>query len=95
MKTKTTRKSVKGVNLKNVILFPNGKRSKNKTVEELATIGIQLKKTPDRNQIVEAAISLLEMDKAGYTEVNITGWLKRGEITFTSEPFTKVIETDK
>ncbi len=89
MKKKYGRKSVKGVNIKNVKLFPNGKRSAETKVKDLATTGIQLRKTPESNQIVELATSLLEMDKAGYTEVNITCWLKTGQITFTSEAVEK------
>ena len=87
MKKKYGRKSVKGVNMKGVNLFPNGKRSKHKLVEDLATIGIQLR----GKQITDFATSIMEMHKAGYTEINITGWLKRKEITFTSEAVEKTM----
>jgi hypothetical protein len=84
---KFTRESVKGTELKNVILFPNGKRSANKTVTELKTSGIQLR----GEQIIEFATSIMNMYKAGHREVNVNCWLKKGRITFTGAPINKII----
>jgi len=84
---KLTRDSVKGTYLKNVILFPNGRRSAKKTVENLATAGIQL----HNDQIVEFASSVLNMYKAGHREVNITCWLKKRCISFTGAPVLKTV----
>ena len=83
---KYTRKSKAGVNMSEVKLFPNGKHSSDKTVENLATIGIQLK----GKQIIDFATSIMEMAKEGHQEVNITGWFKKGTVTFLGKSVKKL-----
>ena len=73
------RNSLPGVNMKGVKLYPNGKNSADKTVAELSTIGIKLIGT---HQITDFVTSIMEMHKAGHQEINITGWLKKGHVTF-------------
>jgi hypothetical protein len=80
-----TRESVPGTTINNVKLYPNGSRSGQKTVDELATTGIQLRD----DQIIEFAASILNMYQSGHREVNITCWLKKGYITFLGAPVPK------
>jgi hypothetical protein len=85
-KNKYTRKSLPGINMKNIKLFPNGERTAETKIKNLKSIGIQLK---TKQEMINFTISLMQMIKAGFTEVNITGWLKTGQITFTSQPIKK------
>lgn len=74
-----TRETVKGTEIKNVKLYPNGKRAADWKVSELQTTGIKL----IGHQILKMAFSLISMWISGHREVNVNSWLKQNKITFT------------
>jgi hypothetical protein len=78
-KNQYTRETVKGTSLKNVISYPNGKKSGKKLVEDMKTSGAKLK----GKQIIDFATSLLDMYKNGHREVNVTFWRETKDVTFT------------
>ena len=87
--TKLTREYPKGLTISNVTVYPNGKKSNETKVKNLATIGLKLK----GEQMIHFVKALLDMYTDGHREVNITGWRKQKTVTFAGKHI--VVEKSK